>query len=202
MASRGYRFPSHELKFLDVASTGGIAFGNDNTGATGAVSFVLLNGSVPGTGATNRIGRKISMKSLFVRFYYDANSTTSSGYLRSMIVYDMQANGVAPTAADLFSGGGTPFITMLTNMDNRDRFKIIHDRTLYISAGTAVSDSNMKYYKKYFKWKNGLNVIYNAGSAGTVADIQTGSLYLVVMSCHSTANLNARVESRVRFADS
>lgn len=196
----GYYFPSKELKFLDVASTGGIAFGNNSTGATGAVSFVLLNGCIPGTSATNRIGRKISMKNLNMRCYYDTQPTSGSGFVRTMLIYDMQSNGVAPTAADVFLNGSTPFITMPLNLDNRDRFKVIHDRTRYISAGSGLSDTNMIYYKKYFK-RLGLPTIYNAGSAGTVADIQTGALYLIVMTTCPTANLNARVETRIRFAD-
>jgi len=201
LATRGYKFPSTELKFLDTASTGGIAFGNQSTGATGAVSIVLINASVPGTGATNRIGRKIIMKNILMRCYYDAGTNSNSGYVRTMLVYDMQANGATPSAADIFMNGSTPFITMPMNLDNRDRFRVIHDRTRYLAGANGNTDTNEIYYKKYIKLGKGLETIYNAGSAGTVADIQTGALYLVVMTCNDTANVNARVETRIRFVD-
>lgn len=201
LASRGFRFPMKgELKFAEVDSTGAIAFGVPATGATGALSIVLLNGLSLGTAAQTRVGRKINMRSIMMRAYFNAAATTTSGFVRVMLVYDRQANGTAPTAADILAQGGTPFITSINNLDNRERFLVIHDKTRYLSAGSAVSDTNAIYYKKYKRLA--LETTYNSGSSGTVGDINTGAMYLVVFTSCGIANVNARITTRIRFSDS
>ena len=59
---------------------------------------VLLNGLVPGTAASQRVGREIRMHTLHVRFY----SATTNVTTRFVLVYDHQPNGATPAVTDIF----------------------------------------------------------------------------------------------------
>lgn len=156
-----------ELKYVDVLSAADIT-------TTGVL--VLLNGLAPGTGASQRIGKKCHFRSLLLRYNLGANAagaTAFQGFVRVMIFLDTQTNATAPTVAQLLE---TVTASSPMNMDNRDRFKVLYDQGVPISqAPTSSSDCRfMKIYKK-------LNVttIFNNGTAGTVADITSGSIYLL-----------------------
>ena len=60
------------------------------------------------------------------------------------------------------------------NMDNRDRFTVLHD---YQCPVDQLGGRPSTVHKKFRK----LNVVtaYNAGTAGTVADIASYSIYLL-----------------------
>lgn len=202
LSSRGWYNPTKELKFIETADTTAIPAGTPATLLTGGFQPLLINGSVPGTGATNRIGRKIFMRSVLIRAAVAAAATTTSGLVRLMLVYDSQTNGAAFQDTDLLTpadGTPNPYITSKQNLDNRDRFKVLMDKVYYLSAGTAVTDTNVRYCMKFKKIA--YPVIYNAGSAGTVADINTGGLFFCSMCTNGTAAPNFRLDARVRFSD-
>lgn len=201
-ASRGWFNPTKELKFIETTDTGVIPAGTPATLLTGGFQPILLNGSIPGSGATNRIGRKIFMRSCLIRFACAAAATSTSGIVRCMLVYDSQVNGTAFTDTDLlvpFDGTPNPFITSKNNLDNRDRFKVLMDKQFYLSGGTAVTDTNVRILMKYKRLEH--PVIYNAGTAGTVADINTGGLFFCSMCTNGTAAPISRLDARVRFSD-
>ena len=91
-----------ELKYVDLA--------NNGTAMPDTGTLVLLNGLVPGTGATQRIGKKVTMKTLQCRISLGAGAagtTPFQGMVRVMWIYDKQANAAAPTVASIleFSTG-------------------------------------------------------------------------------------------------
>ena len=63
------------------------------------LTITVLNDVAQGTTAITRLGRKILMKSVLVQ----GTLTNSSGQGRILIVYDRQANGVAPAATDVLT---------------------------------------------------------------------------------------------------
>lgn len=184
-----------ELKVIDT--------NNYTVAVPTAGSVVLLNGVAQGTDYTNRIGRKVIMKSFLFRATLFPSISASAVYgsvIRIMLVYDCQTNGTTPAITD-FLAGGTYNEAM--NLTNRDRFKIIKDwfipveATVY-AASSLTNGSPKNHCVKLYK-KMAMEEIFG-GTAATVGSIQTGGMFLVYIA--SAANWNIDYASRIRFIDS
>lgn len=215
LASRGFNFPMSraEKKYFDIAP-GTPAAPSVQVNTTG--SFTLLNAPVPGTGYNNRIGRKIAVRSVYIRGYIAVEAALTSGSTlllnaqscRMILFIDWQPNGAAPAVTDLLVSAN---VADQINPNNRDRFKILADKVYkfdpYIVSTTATqscASTNNQIYniKKYKRMR--LETIYNAGTAGTVADITTGALYLFFLGSNAAganADSVAVFSTRVRYWD-
>lgn len=200
MRTGGWADPSlgTEVKFIDVNGTTQTAPSASSSWSAG----MLLNGCVPGSGATDRVGRKIIIKSLLFRYSIQvAAQTGGGGRFRILVVYDKQTNATAPAITDILLADDwlSP-----NNLSNRDRFVTLCDEYTDPSTGTAttVGDFNDPCGMLKFKRLN-LETMFNSGNAGTVADITTGSIYVFFSQpgtmTYTSATLNFR--SRVRFLD-
>lgn len=181
-----------ELKNKDVTTLGITAFG------LGTGTLTLLNGIAPGTSEITRLGRKITMKSHLMRVNISvAPTTTGTTNLRLIVFYDRQANAAAPAATQVLT---TDDISSGMNLGNAKRFVVIHDaykECLSPTGGPTTITWNL--YKKF-----NLPVQFNAGVAGTVADIQTGSVYALLYhnGLITVATPLVQSFSRIRFNDS
>lgn len=180
-----------ELKFLDVSN---------NTGPTVDVATfgagVLLNGCANGSDASSRIGRKIVLKSVLVRYQFAmAPTSTFSSPFRIMVVYDKQANAAAPAITDILL---TDHFSSQNNLSNRDRFVTIFDHVTQGCGNQSEFSISGVLYKKL-----NLETMFNGGSAGTVGDITSGSLYMFVAQTGriGTASPTQATRIRVRFDD-
>lgn len=217
MAPALLRSRAGEVKSVD-APTGGFNTFAFSTTAT----FTLLNGLVIGAAINNRIGRKISMRSLRIRGGIYVSATTVNSlyeFGRLILIYDRQANGAAPVIGDLLQdedAAGTTTTTAFSglNMSNAARFKVIKTWQFKAeqSAGAAITNSEPSqvttdaqtcYNIDTFINLKDLETGFNAGNAGTVADIATGSLYMVTIGLNTAANawLNFRGVVRLRYRD-
>jgi len=209
LATRGYTYPhTGELKAIDTAVTVQV----NSTG-----EFNLLNGCVQGTDFDNRVGRKILIKSIYIRGRVQTEASTGAlttgtntpAQLVRMIVFvDAQANGAAPTATQLLV---TAQAGSQLNLDNRERFRVLIDKqwsldpVVYNNTATqsVVAASNqMRTIKKYKKCN--IETIYNAGVAGTIGDIASNSLYMFWIgsgAAGANTDANAPVSVRIRFND-
>jgi len=179
-----------ELKDLTTNNSGKI------TAGTAANVLTLLNGCAQGTTASTRLGRRILMKSLLIRWHFAINTTTAGNdSIRVLIIYDSQTNGTAPAATDvlLTDEFGSPM-----NLSNSRRFKVLIDE-LVPCIGTAGPGSacGTRYVKG--EWP----VEFNTGSAGTVGDIQSGSIYMLTSQGGKliTAAPAGDVYARIRYSD-
>lgn len=191
----GYAFSSQggtELNFVDTALSAVVL---DSTGAV-----TLLNGMAQGTTASTRIGRKITMKSFQIQARAQANAATTMSDCRVALVYDMQSNGAAPAITDIYDSASP---TALRNVSNSQRFRVLwvwEDAVIgnLTTPSTGKETLIVNHYRRF-----DLPVQFNAGSAGTVGDIQTGGLFLVtvgqVAPGTSAAALNGTV--RIRYSD-
>jgi len=171
----------------------------------------LLNGCIAGSQNFQRIGRKINLRSLQIRgVLYPADLTTNAQLTRMIVVYDKQANGAAPTYANVIqsqniAGTTSSTATDMVNLDNRDRFEIIRDKTFSFSftdAASGFSSSPGNYEINEFIRLQDRPTIFNAGTAGTVGDIQSGSLYIFWISTQANATGSTFQGSyRTRFLD-
>lgn len=186
-----------ELKVVDTVTA--------SANLTVTAGLVLLNGISQGSDYTNRIGRKVLMKSLYMRFTLlpnSANSAPIGDFVRILLVYDCQTNGAAPLAADILNSAAD-YLSPL-NLANRDRFKVLHDKVVpmnanaYAGAALTVGDPVNKHWK-IFKKMN-METIFG-GTAATVGSIQTGSIYLLYMSAGATSYTTLTYNCRIRFSD-
>lgn len=207
LRNRGVGGMRVEKKVIDINSTG---YNIENTGT----QLQLLNGCVAGSQNYNRIGRKINLKSLQIHGRINvADQTVAAGVTcRLLIVFDKQTNGAAPAYSDIIksqniSGTTSSTIFDMINLDNRDRFEIIRD--LYYTTGGIDTTATQTWATSpliinvniYVKLGN-RETVYNAGTAGTVGDIQSGSLYFFLISDQvNAAGVSANLACRTRFVD-
>lgn len=184
---------STELKNIDVSLTTG---SNIFVPASTAGVVTLLNGVAQGTTATTRLGRRITMRSLFIKGDVSmAPTTTGAAPLRILIVYDMQTNATAPVATDVLT---LDQINSPMNLSNSRRFKTLCD--IEIPCLGAQGPQAVQW-SRYIKLNHAVE--FNTGSAGTVGDIQTGSVYMLTYQNGGllVANPTTLVYTRIRFSD-
>lgn len=177
-----------ETKYHDASDT-------DDVTTTPTIS--LLNGLSPGSGMDNRIGRVITMKSLLLQARLNLESSALDQAGRFLVVYDKQANGAAPGITDILVSSS---VVSLKNLNNRNRFVILMDRTIDMNnlGGGLRSYS----FKEYINLKN-FTTVYNAGTDGTITDIVTGSLFMVYLGtvAAGTVDTDCLINQRLAFTD-
>lgn len=212
-----YSSKGKEIKTLDNWS---------NLSQIGTVpQFFILNAPKQGSAFYNRIGSKISLKSLRMRIQLrdiPANEGVSSMFVRIMIFYDRQCNGIVPASSDLLQsvnmdGVGSTDPLGGTSIVNSERFVILRDEIVPVfsslnSTSTAPTHLNFSMIdgqqKNYFDWfikLKGLETKFQ-NNDGDEGSITTGALYLWVFSDLSTGGTNlvplkATYNSRTRFYD-
>ena len=196
LAVRGLQLGPGELKARDTAS--GAFAGADWNGVA-----VLLNGIARGDDIDERVGRQILIRSyeLSVIWHQAAPGAHPSRVARLVVVYDKQTNAAALTPAQVLTAVGTiNAATSPKNLENRDRFTILRDiRTPMAAAETTDYEPPPKALKVYQSIT--LPVTFNAGDAGTVADITTGSLYAIFISDQGAVLPSFSYTCRVRYED-
>lgn len=180
-----------EKKFIDVSAT--------STMTAASVAFsaaTLLNGCVPGATASDRIGRKIHMKSLLLRYTFRLPASSGgSGECRILVVYDKQPNGATAAITDILLADD---MRSPNNLSNSDRFVTLVDEITSPVSAVEIEEQSGVIYRKF-----NLETAFNAGTAGTVADITSGSI-LVFAAQSGGLTTNAPLclfRARVRYVD-
>ncbi len=143
--------------------------------------ITTLNLMDVGSAVGQRNGRRAEMVSVYIRYCIQLGATETTSTVRLLLIYDKQANGAAITAPDVLDAN-TP--EAMLNMDNRERFDILWDKTfgMNITAADSGSGPNQHhvFLKKFVKLRN--REIIFSGTGGGIADIATGALYLMSLS--------------------
>jgi len=187
----GYPTGSMEYKYIDVANPA-VAMNS----AVGGLVF-LLNGCHVGASVSNRVGRQVMMKSIELRLFNYATSGTGTDQIhRVVLLYDRQANGVAPTLLQVLTDQ-TP--TAPRNLDNRTRFKIFYD---YVIPVNGVAEPGSEIIHKFYR-KLRHPVQFNGNDNGDVTDIASGSLYMLVFGSNPAGATAGGLgfHARLRFTD-
>lgn len=195
---------SPELKNVDVTSSISIP---SATGTFGTP--VLLNGIDNGAGNSQRVGRKVALKSLLLRWVFALPSATLAngqlGPIRMLIFYDKNPDGLIPGITDVLD---TSSIIGLNNLGNSDRFIILMDKvvdqtTLGFRPDFAGSFSFAG--KEFIKFPGtGLEMQF-IGTGPTIASIGCGAIYYSFVTTAGTINAGnfSRIDfqSRIRYTD-
>lgn len=179
----------------------------------------LLNGTVPGNAMQNRLGRRIRMKSIHIQgviLQSQNGAAPVDDFIHWVLVYDSQPNGAAFAFSDLFqstdnAGTSASGAYSFLNMSNSKRFKVLRHKSMKLETIGVGSDQPAQESTDFTKVTtvneyvplNGLVTQYNTGTAGTVADIQTGSLYLLTYGVSGAADYQYSLSynTRLRFED-
>jgi hypothetical protein len=178
------RFVNAEFHDIDVA----VAQVNSTTTAT----FSLLNGLQVGDTVATRTGQSIKMDRMYLRYYINSNATSIQNIIRFMIVLDKQPNSAIFAIGDLLTAT-TP--TAPLTFGSQNRFVVIYDQIYALSSNGqgCVCDS--------LTLPTNQHVIFNTGNAGTVADINSNSLYAVHFSDQLANPPTITFSTRVWFVD-
>jgi len=181
-----------EWKYLDTGTNG--------TTLTSAGFMYLLNGLVLGSTATQRIGTIVNIMTLDFRLVQTSLSgtpTTVVGQYRVLIFYDKQANQNTPSWGpnDLLETSN--YITSPRGMNQRRRYKILYDKVMDVNSLTSGGSGSTNIHH-FIRFRRPLAVQYNGGTAGTVGDIVTNSLWVGLVATASAAggpliSFNARI---------
>jgi len=199
---------AREVKCFDctpvqAAAGGGITWGLSavTSGEPGAafVGMTCLNEVLQSATVYGRVGAKILMKSIRLRAQFYLAADPSLAWVRVAVIYDRQPNGAYPLIGDIFADantGAVPFSAGL-NITNKGRFTVFRDQVIPFDSGRALTWS-LDWFMNCR-----LQTEYKA-SAGSIADITTGSLLLVIASLNQTSNPvfgTGSVCSRIRYDD-
>jgi len=206
-----------EIKYVDTAMVNFQPGTTVGTAAPNTAAIQYLNLMVQGTGPTNRVGRKISMQTLQLDFFWtltNAGAAPTGGdapvFIRLAVVYDRNPNGNPPTLSDIWQArGGDAASTALTanawtlpNRENVARFLILRDCKMYfptnsivaspltaqILNNTYIEGSNCKMWVKL----GGLEAGFKDSTAA-IGSVAVGSLFIIgIASSDPTGAANER----------
>lgn len=223
---------SSEIKYFDTYSikyAAGPVYPGLKFTSTGTI--FLLFSPILGTTSKTRLGRKCSLKSVEIRgicystfltnYIYTTPTNAvmtlttpagnlNTGLVRLQLIYDKQPNGAAPTLSDILSTTSGGASRNHIKIDQRDRLSILKDKVFILGGGNGstaqkwfLMNDQHSYAIKIFKKLNNIETTFNSGTAGTIADINTGALFLVSSGTQGTLNPDPYMDSmhRVAFTD-
>jgi len=153
----------------------------------------LANGCAQGTSASQRVGRRVLLKSISIRFTWSIlplPTTTQNVPLRLLCVYDKQTNGLAPVSGAVLQVAN--FIGQ-KNLSNSERFIVLCDQVFDPPSPNTYAQGQV--YRKL-----NLETVYS-GIGDTIADIATGSIYFAWANPIASTVVQIQYDSRVRYSD-
>lgn len=162
-------------------------------------SITLLNTVPQGAGTSERIGKKILLKSLQMRGKAFAGTTCLTADGAYIIVYDKRPTGVLPAITDVLVAVNS---NAMNNDVNSGRFRILKriDFIFIGNSGTAgQSTSETAHTADFFLSLKGLPQVFKAAGTGAIGDIEEGALYLISVGDTAAGNAAATLSSRFRL---
>lgn len=191
---RGFAGPQQlkaEWKYVDVAAT------NVSPPLDGG-SPVLLIPVAQGNSVNQRIGLRITIKSVEIRCAIQQKTTTLPGFFRISVVQDRQCNGEIASYQTVYQ---YPNTVSLRNLGQRKRFKIIRDKIYPVQVHDSGNNVIMLHW--YIKFKRPFTVEYNGGTSDQASAIASNNLILYLIGSWTQADYTPSVTflSRIRYTD-
>jgi len=190
---------THEPKNVDTT------FETALTGSTTAY-FNLLNAVSQGYTGNERTGRQVLAEAVELRCWFEfPASVVADDVARVSIVWDKECRGAQFSTSDLYSATSDTYELVMSphNFDNvPSRFTILLDETVTVPVRAIVSSAATTTRVRVERTvKLSRKVKYYNTNAGTVADIDSGSIYMVVTSANTSQVLTIRGTARFVFRD-
>lgn len=211
---RRYGNPKPELKWFDTLQ---------NTPQpilqAGSLWFNSVNLVPEGVAPNNMIGRKIIVRRITVRGVIEKAVSTGASvgavepvdYIRFQLIMDRQANGQAPTIADIYTQANT---RGFLNLANSKRFKVLKSwemnlnaqNTVYWNTTTSAPLFQSGNVIRGFDWTKRcyIPIEFNANPATTrpLTDVKSNNIFVVGMSTGPDNNAAYMISVRIRYEDS
>ncbi len=191
-----------ERKFHDVDLA-------DSLVATAGTVHTGINLIPQGMTDITRIGRVAFIKSIYMREIFQLTESAVQGsgsdHVRTMVIWDRQANKALPTVANILSGTSSiPFLDF-NNLVNKNRFTILHDKVTHIRVlaaggnGTAIETIRNTVTKSWYKkFKMPVPIEFD-GTAGAITEITSNNF--IVLSIARQGIIKWDAHFRLRFTD-
>lgn len=191
-----------ELKFHDDIGVAEQIIDGDWTVHKSSVSDVPQ-----GTGQSDRVGRKVTGKSIsckgFIAVPSNPDFILAGARTRLVLVHDKQCNGQEVNPLDVFEISN---VDSYRNLANSGRFNILYDKTwthtVKAGGGDGLANNATASFGQYFTINRKLHMpIEYDGPTGAVSEIQSNNL--TWLSIGSTATtLSMDYNFRFRYTDS
>lgn len=187
-----------EQKFLDTSTTQAPVSFNGNIAPSSLVAVPA------GTGESERVGRKITVRALHLRYVCLMNNQTTPGAtddgVRVIVYWDKQCNGTAATVTDILE---TADYLSFNNLANKNRFMILMDKQhdISLTAGAGNGTANVFGAKAITKsMHKRLNIpIEFSSTTGGLTEIRSNNLGVLVIS--DNGNITYTATARIRYTD-
>lgn len=169
----------------------------------GSGSIHHLNIIAQGTSTSERVGKRIKLKSFQIRGEVQSGSTTKFTRGSWFLVYDKRPRGVLPIITDIIDAANA---NAMAKDINTGRFRILK-RKNYAFAGPGDGAAGLQSAKSVYAVDAYVDLklkptIYMADGVGTIADTEQGALYIVFVGNHSgSAGANFDGQVRLRYVD-
>lgn len=189
--------PHAEMKYFDLAKS----VNDDAVVAATESDFSSLHLVQKGSDADQRIGRQITIRSVNVRLQVDSARTSHAIMGQVVLVLDKQANGTQPTAAEIWENPTSGSISF-RNMENTQRFVILHKQNIHLSPQALSCTQNQAKVLSFTKNLN-LKIQFGKNSETAITDIPTNNLTLWFMenSAGPTFYMTRTYKVRIRYTD-
>ncbi len=184
-----------ELKFFDTVVAG------TALATTGIITSPSLNIVPQGTTESQRVGRKMIIKKIGMRFLLQFNSSTTetADVVRIIVVLDKQANGAAFAITDVLE---TASEGSFNNMANKNRFTILMDRYESINKINDIG-TNINEYTQSWSWFKSCDIpieFDNSVTTGALTSQTSNNIAVFGITLNSTT-LSLGYTCRIRYYD-
>ncbi len=206
-------FMGIKLKFFD-SSRVALALTAPTDAAGGEADPTTLNclfAPVQGTGAQNRDGRRVTMKSVQIEGIVELSNVDGSATavitprVFIALVLDKQTNAAQLNSEDVYTNpaaNADMATSPLRDLERSTRFTVLKTWDLNMSTtgmGTAAANDLMGKQLKFSCYKKLDHRVEFVLNGGTVADIQDNSLHLIAYASNGNGAPNIGYNCRVRF---
>lgn len=171
-----------------------------------AIDDTMIGPVQIGTADNQRIGRKITLRNvnchLLLTLPATTNGNDSADSVRIIVAIDKQCNAAAPPLTTIFEQASD--MHSFRDMQSIQRYDFLYDKMHDINAtagggdGTTI-DTFLKMKKVNMYLKCNYQIMY-AGTAGTVADLTSNNLFILVIS--EAGKVKVEGTCRIRYQDS
>lgn len=174
-------FLGKELKFVDYNGQ------SNNTVTSWQLenpTVGCLNAIAQGDGESQRIGRKVTNRSVHVKGYItlgnsNTNRGTSGAVVRIVLFKDTQTNGAAPTPTDVMTPNN---VNAFRNLEYTTRYQVLYDKTFTINPSITHDGTKLdgNYAKRPFSINCNLSDTTTFdGTTADISDIVDNSYHLI-----------------------
>lgn len=188
-----------EMKFLDSD------YNDSVVSAAGTIRNTIVD-IAQGTGESQRIGRKCTIRSLHWRVHvalpeFSGTKPGDPDTCRIMLYIDKQCNGATAAVLDILEDA-----TFLSwrNLANSGRFDILMDKYVVLNVLTASSDtsgtteSSSNHRQFDFHKTMSLPIEFNS-TAGAITEIRSNNIGFLAISAGGLVGFSSKL--RIRFSD-